>query len=252
MNRFRALLLAVTMLSVAGFGQTPEQLFTEGNLAYQKGDLAHAIELYESILHNGYVSSDLYYNLGNAYYKQGKFAEAILRYERAARLTPGDDDLRHNLQLANLMITDKIDPTPHLFIWDWWSSIKAWLSFEAVTWVLYGMVVIVVASVSFVIVGRSYRARRIALASVIVEVALLVFVVAVFVGQYTDNHRTDEAIVMSPVVNVKNSPDERSSDAFVIHAGLKVQTTDHLGTWTKVRLADGKVGWLEAKDIEII
>jgi len=38
----------------------------------------------------------------------------------------------------------------------------------------------------------------------------------------------------------------------VIHAGLKVQLIDHLGNWTKVRLADGKVGWLAEKEIEVI
>ncbi len=252
MNRFRLLLTSLVVLSVTAFGQTPEQLYTEGNQAYQKGDLARATELYESIIHNGYASSDLYYNLGNAYYKQGNIARAILNYERASRLTPGDDDLRHNLQLANQMITDRIDPTPHLFVWDWWTSLKNWLSFETVTWILYAAVLVLAASISFVIAGWSYRLRRIALFSSLMDGVLVVLVAAIFFGRYTDAHRTDEAIVMAQVVNVKNSPDARSSDAFVIHAGLKVQLTDYLGEWTKVKLADGKVGWLEAKEIEVI
>ncbi len=252
MNRIRWLLTFLVILSVSGFGQTPEQLFGEGNQAYQKGDLAKATELYESILHNGYVNSDLYYNLGNAYYKQGNIARAILNYERAARLTPGDDDLRHNLQLANQMITDRIDPTPRLFVWDWWTSIKNWLPFETLTWLLFVAVTLVATSISLVIAGRSYRMRRIALLSALVEGLLLLLVGAIFAGRYSDVHRADEAIVVTAVVNVKNSPDARSSDAFVIHAGLKVQLTDYLGNWTKVRLADGKVGWLEGKDLEAI
>ena len=252
MNRIRWILTCLVVFSVTGFGQSPEQLFGEGNQAYQKGDLAKATELYESIVHNGFTSSELYYNLGNAYYRQGNIARAILNYERAARLTPGDDDLRHNLQLANQMITDRIDPTPHLFVWDWWTSIKNWLPFEMITWLLFAVVTLVAGSIALVIAGRSYRMRRIALLATLIEGVVLLFVGAVFAGRYSDVHRADEAIVMATVVNVKNSPDGRSSDAFVIHAGLKVQLTDYLGGWTKVRLADGKVGWLEGKDLEVI
>jgi SH3-like domain-containing protein len=53
-------------------------------------------------------------------------------------------------------------------------------------------------------------------------------------------------------VTVKNSPDAKSSDAFVLHGGVKVQLIDSVGGWSKVRIADGKVGWLEASAVEVI
>src|SRR5512141_279622 len=80
--------------------QTPEQRFEQGNEAYQQGKMSEAVEIYESILRNGYLSGPLYYNLGNAYYRAGNIPRAILNYERALRLMPGDEDLHHNLQLA--------------------------------------------------------------------------------------------------------------------------------------------------------
>jgi SH3-like domain-containing protein len=57
---------------------------------------------------------------------------------------------------------------------------------------------------------------------------------------------------MSQIVTVKNSPDAKSSDAFVLHGGVKVQLIDSVGGWSKVRIADGKVGWLEASAVEVI
>ena len=252
MRRFLAFLIMLGVMPIAGFGQSPEELFVAGNQAFQKGDYAKAVDMYESILHNGYTSSDLYYNLGNSYFKQGNFPKSILNYERALRLTPGDDDLRHNVQLANQMITDRIDPAPHLFVWDWWNATKNWFSFDAITWLLYAIYVLEMAVISLVVVGQSYRLRRIALMTGVGQGLVLLFVVAVFVARYSDAHRTDDAIVMTQVVNVKNSPDDRSSDAFVIHAGLKVQLTDHLGEWTKIKLADGKVGWMHDKEVEVI
>jgi hypothetical protein len=34
-------------------GQTPEQRFQQGNEAYQQGKITEAVEIYESIVHNG-------------------------------------------------------------------------------------------------------------------------------------------------------------------------------------------------------
>src|SRR5512141_3017076 len=102
----RRTLLAVLCVAVLAVlparmrAQTPEQRFEPGNEAYQQGKMSDALAIYESILRNGYVSGPLYYNLGNAYYRAGNIPRAILNYERALRFMPGDDDLRHNLQLA--------------------------------------------------------------------------------------------------------------------------------------------------------
>jgi uncharacterized protein YgiM (DUF1202 family) len=51
---------------------------------------------------------------------------------------------------------------------------------------------------------------------------------------------------------VKNSPDARSSDAFILHAGVKVLVLDSVSGWVQVRLADGKVGWIEGNSLERI
>mgnify|MGYP002073045972 CR=1 FL=1 len=46
--------------------------FEKANRAFQKGDFAAAIELYESVLKENFVSAELYYNLGTAYLESGK------------------------------------------------------------------------------------------------------------------------------------------------------------------------------------
>jgi SH3-like domain-containing protein len=56
-------------------------------------------------------------------------------------------------------------------------------------------------------------------------------------------------IIITQVVSAKLSPDTKSNDAFVIHEGLKVKMEDRVDNWVKVRLNDGKIGWLPENDI---
>ena len=75
----------------------PDAFMQQGNQYYQKQQYESAIQSYSKVLNEGYESAELYYNLGNAYYREGKLGYAILNYERALKLSPGDDDIQHNL-----------------------------------------------------------------------------------------------------------------------------------------------------------
>ena len=95
-----------------------QELLNQANESYSREDYKKAAELYEKVLQDEGISSDLYYNLGNAYYKDKQYAKAILNYERALLLSPGNEDARFNLNMANSHITDKIEVVIcYLFVW---------------------------------------------------------------------------------------------------------------------------------------
>lgn len=232
--------------------QTPEQVFDRANQLYQQTKFSEARDAYESIIHSGLVSGELYYNLANTYYKLGNLGMAILNYERARRLMPNDDDVNHNLQLANLLITDRIEPTPRLFIWDYWDGIKDAFSLNAITWIGYVLFVILCASLSLVVAARTYRLRRFGLLGTGASMLVLVLCITLWVGKLGEMTRSNAAIVTAKITTIKNSPDAKSSDAFVLHSGVKVMITDSVNEWVKIRLADGKVGWMEEAAAEVI
>jgi tetratricopeptide (TPR) repeat protein len=232
--------------------QSPEQVFEEGNRLYQEKKFSEARKAYESLLNNGYLSGDLYYNLGNAYYKVGNIAKAILNYERGLRLVPNDEDLRHNLKLANLMVADRIEPTPRLFFWDYWDSIRGAFSVESITWITYGAYILVIGSIGIVILSRSFQTRKIAITGWAGSALVFIVLLLVCLVKISDLGRDDLAVVTHDIITIKNSPDAKSSDAFVLHSGVKVQITDRVNDWIKIRLADGKVGWMENNGAERI
>jgi len=249
MRRLSLLLLAA---AAPAFAQSPEAKLGSADQLYQQGKYAEAREAYGAILSSGYESPALYYNLGNACYKSGAIPSAIVNYERARRLSPADDDLRHNLQLANMMITDRIEPTPRLFVWDYWDGIKNSFSLGSMVTVVYLLYALLAACAATFLLARTYRLRKISLFAGMGVLVVFLFFVMVLVARMGDITRTDEAVVMSPVVTVKNSPDPKSSDAFVLHGGVKLLLIDRVGDWSKVRIADGKVGWIEATALEVI
>ncbi len=252
MNRLPLLPVLLLFVVVPLRAQSPEALFAEADSEYIRQNYPRTIELLESIVHNGYASGELFYNLGNAYYRAGNIARAILNYERARRLMPEDEDLRHNLQIAGTMITDRIEPTPRLFLWEWWDGLKAAFSLRAITWTAYAFYLLFLSAVCLVILARRYLLRSIGLWAAGASAVLLGLTLIVMYAKVSEIHRTDEAVMMQSVVTVKNSPDEKSSDAFVLHAGLRVNMIDRVGSWVKIRLADGKVGWVLDSSLEQI
>jgi len=67
------------------------------------------------------------------------------------------------------------------------------------------------------------------------------------ISSYRVYSRQASAIIFTPTVTVKSSPNDNSVDLFVIHEGTKVQITDLVEGWSEVRLANGNVGWVKTE-----
>jgi SH3-like domain-containing protein len=61
-----------------------------------------------------------------------------------------------------------------------------------------------------------------------------------------------EAIILAPLVEVKNSPSADERNAFVLHEGTKVKIRQQRGEWFEIKLANGSVGWVLAETVETI
>jgi SH3-like domain-containing protein len=64
-----------------------------------------------------------------------------------------------------------------------------------------------------------------------------------------DSHK---AIITTPMVSGKSSPDKSGNDIFVLHEGTKITVEDKVGEWLEIRLSDGNKGWVPLNSIIII
>ena len=61
------------------------------------------------------------------------------------------------------------------------------------------------------------------------------------------------AIIMQGAVPVKSTPAKDGTDLFILHEGTKVNITDgSMREWKEIRVPDGKQGWVETSQIEVI
>jgi tetratricopeptide (TPR) repeat protein len=228
------------------------QTFEEGNRLYLQAKYTEAIAQYEKVVERGNESGEIYFNLGNAYYKSGKIQKAILNYERAKQFLPSDEDIQFNLQLANLQVTDKIDAVPKLFVYRWFDSLIAMFSLATMGWIVYTFFLLTLAAFAYFLFAPTYLQKRVSMFIGFVFSAALILAMIGFGVQSYKESNTEFAIVMSDASNIKSAPDSKGNDLFVLHKGLKLQVLDSVNHWRKIRLADGKVGWIPEDDCEII
>jgi tetratricopeptide (TPR) repeat protein len=224
----------------------------EADSAYVRGEYQQAIKDYEALLKQG-ASADLYYNLGNAYYRTENITRAVLNYERALLLSPGDKDIRFNLQMARSKTVDKITPEQDMFFVTWYRSLVNMTSVDG--WADIALISLALAIVLALLYLFSERIwlRKVGFFGAII---LIVFFLLgnVFAHQQKDLliHRRG-AIVTAPAVTVKSTPAKQGTDLFILHEGTKVTITDgSMKDWKGIRLADGKEGWIETRQIELI
>ena len=238
--------------SMGSSAQSPTELWEEANQAYARSEYSHAIELYEQVIAMDIEATELYYNLGNAYYKNNQLGKSIVNYERALRLDPADDNIRHNLQIANNRTIDRVEQRALLFYEKWWQD--AYMMLSANGWAILSIITfcLFLTVIAIYLFSRTIGVKRMAfyLSLLLFFTTATTFIFAQ--KQYNRLTTSNEAIIMAPRVTAKSSPSVQSPDLFLVHEGTKVFIRSQLGEWYEVNLANGNVGWIKKVTVEII
>ena len=224
----------------------------EADSAYVHERYQQAIADYEALLKGG-VSANLYYNLGNAYYRTDNITKAILNYERALLLSPGDADIRFNLQMARSKTFDKITPESEMFFVTWYHSLVNMMSVDA--WArtaLIALAIAIILALAYLFSNRVWLRKVGFFGALFLLVVFLLSNLFAYQQKQKLTHRTG-AIIMTSAAPVKSTPSKNGTDLFILHEGTRVTITDgSMKGWKEIRVADGKQGWIEVKQLEII
>ena len=239
------------LIGSLGFSQN-EQLFEQANDLYNKGDFEDAISKYEAIIASGEHSAALYFNLANAHYKLNAIAPSIYYYEKALKLSPKDKDIQNNIAFARNMTIDAIDKTPEIGLAKFSKSITNWLTFD--NWAKLSVFLMVLFVVFYLVYYFNYGTtkKRLAFITAMSFLMLAFGSLALAYNNYQLVQKDQPAIVFAKEAQVKSEPNLRSSESFKLHEGTKVQILDTVNNWKKIKLADGKTGWIPKDDIKAL
>lgn len=167
-------------------------------------------------------------------------------------MAPGDTDIAHNLQMAQLYIVDKIEVPPPFFLFKWWSDMKKWLGID-----LLGLFALVTYNLFMVLIFfrllvKKQRIRTLLRVVHIPATILFVFASIFFTLRLHEEKNLIEGVVIVDRVDVKSSPADDGEEVFALHEGIKVRITESSGEYVRILLADGKVGWLHMEAVERI
>jgi tetratricopeptide (TPR) repeat protein len=245
-------LFALWTFLAVGSAQSQNPSPRQAEELYRNGDYEKAAEVYKKILQEGWHNGELYYNLGNCYYKSGNYGKAILNYERARRFLGNDADLEKNLKLANLHITDRIEPLPRIILIRAFEtiaglfSVRQWaVVFIAFEWLLF----ITILGLNTV---RRFNLRRMLAKGFVLFSVLTVISGGFFLEQKIEKDHRVEGIVLTDRVEVRSAPESGATELFTLHEGAKVRILRTVADWAEIRLADGKDGWMPLSAFEVI
>jgi len=229
--------------------QAQKELFTKANRAYQEEDFAKAISLYDSIYQAGQQNAALHFNMGNAYFQEGNIGKSILHYEKALKLKPQDDEVLHNLEIARQKTIDRFEEVPENLFQASRLAIISLLSPD--NWARLSLIAFLLATIGFgaYLFSNYLRVGFIAIVAGL-GIGLLSIILAWSHQSYLNNNQG--IILLEDSSYVKSGPSESADDVFILHEGTKALRLEQFEEWSKIKLPDGKLGWLPSEEIAVI
>ncbi|MCX6260844.1 MAG: hypothetical protein NTY95_08405 [Bacteroidia bacterium] len=251
----RYILLLILLVLTADFVFAQEERaekFKKGIEYYTASNYQEALTEWLDIYNTGYRSAELDYNIGNAYFKLNNVPGAILFFERARLLKPADNNINYNLQISRSLVVDKFEEIPELFFVKWFDFLSlllptnTWAGFSIISFILF------LVLLSVYIYSSRYRIKVIGFWAAILFLILSASSLAFTVRNRSLVYDSNKAVIFTPSVNGKSSPDNSGTDLFILHEGSKVTIEDNVGEWYEIKLSDGNKGWVPSNSLTII
>ena len=239
-------LLFITMASAvsADTPGTPEAVFEAANQAMNNGHYDEAAAGYRSLLDSGLENGALHGDLGQALFREGKLGEALFHFLLASRLKPRDPDIEANLSYLRGHVTDKIELQPQNLLVGMIQRIAQRMN-RRENWIIFSFIWLLFWALA---ASRFFWKQDLLRWSFwVVGLVLIVMSVTLIQKEFFDH---PIGVVISAEAKVYSGPGEINVLLFELHEGAEVSVLARKNTgWLSIELADGKRGWVAAKDV---
>lgn len=240
-----SLLLSFNLLQAS----TPEKRFEEANQLFKSAKYSQAMIIYDSLLKSGFRSSELYFNLAYSYSKMGETGKSILNLERALRYDPSNNRAQLLLVNENLKIKEKIAIIPQFFIFKFFDDISSFTGSWSWLFIIFILFICGLVFLSGYMLKLDFASKRNSLIFIPVLVILLVLSVPAFIISYDREVNLREVVVLDENITLFEVPEVSGKKEAQIYEGNKLRILNDLSGWYRVRLTNGKEGWVIKKGV---
>ena len=219
---------------------------------YNNKEYEKAIDAYNTLLKEN-PSAYLYYNIGNAYYRTNKLSLALVNYERALRLEPNNEDIRFNIDFVNKQTIDKVVEAPNNLFTIPYYYIMYCLNID--NWTYISLFTIALCFLGMIGYKIGCNKMKQTMGLYLSLICGLCFIFSTLFALHLKNkiNSKDDAIIVSPTINVKRIPEANSATDFTLHEATKVHIIDKdIKGWCEIEIGDGRRGWISSNNIIII
>jgi tetratricopeptide (TPR) repeat protein len=232
--------------------EPPAALFSEANACYQKGEFDVAERCYRQLLDSGIGCGPVYYNLGNACFKQKRLGEAIYYWEKARRELPGDSDIRENLQIANLLIVDRIDVPEDPIAVRVASSAVHLFTIAQESRIVLGLFILANALFGVYLLTRKPRLAFWSLTGSLAAALLMILFAGSLTWKVYQESHFREGVIVEQKVDIRSGPGVENITVVTVHEGILVLVRGESNGWVQISLPNGWTGWLPDSSIRVL
>ena len=244
--------LCVLLLPEASRAEPAEGLFAQGDSEYQKGNYKSAELDYRRIMDSGLASGPLYYNLANACFKQRRLGEAVYYWEKARQKLPADREIRENLELANLLLVDRIESPADPLVLEALASVSGLLTIGQQSRLVCILFIAANGLFSIYLLAKNPRhAFRALIGCLMLGLLSIIFAGSLSWKIYERDYRK-RGVVIEQKVDIRSGPGPENVTVFTIHEGIRVRVQGSSNGWYQISLPNGWNGWLRQGDIRIL
>lgn len=222
--------------------------FKAGNDFYASERYNDALQEYSTLLSNGQVSSELYYNLGNCYFRLDSIGKAIWCYQKAIILNPKNQLAIDNLTFLESQTEDDISLyAPGFRTW-----VKQQLFSVGINFWIYCS--IAVSILIMLLLAFYRRIRKDGLKSIMFYTTLFSFVLLIFTSITAYYHfqrwsgESRNYAILNSDQELKGLPAEKSQPEIALHEGCKFEVIDEKEGWSNLQVGNYS-GWIKSEHL---
>ena len=246
----RRLVILISLFSNI-FSKDFDQNFNEANNYYNDSKYIESIKIYESILDEGWESSNLYFNLVNSYFRQNQIGQSVWAYSKALKMDPRNNDLIKNISIAKARVKDRIILPDEFYFVKIYGKFKS--RYILKEWMLIGGFILLFTVVFFLIsefqILNNWKIVRV----VKILMLLTVMIHLVTLDKFFDDNDDELGIIIDNQVKAYSGPFYGDNSVlFNINEGTEVTIKQNQKNWTEIILLDGKRGWITSNRIRLL